>query len=130
MDLDRVDLLEMYSLPNTYQPPQMSELDGNSLYPNLNSIEYRHKTSDQTKVQFHRFIEDISVNSMGTIALSTNIYTGRIWRGALWGYKDFEDVDKADKELFKMNSAAPITNVKFIDNDMVSFHALTSVFVN
>lgn len=130
MDLDRVDLLDMYSLPDAYQPPEMSELDGNSLYPNLNSIEYRHKAFDLNKVEFHRFIEDFAINSTGTIALSTNMYTGRIWKGALWGYKDCEDVGKADKELFKMNAVAPITNVKFIDNDMVSLHVIRQMVIN
>lgn len=124
--MNRVELREMYIIPESYQPPDMSELPTNTMYPNLNSSQYRHKTVDVDEIKLYRFCEIMEVNTMGTVVLATNNYNGRLWFGSIWGYRTFDDVLGPNKELFKLKLDATVTNIKFYDNDMVISYMLAA----
>lgn len=117
--MNRLELREMYSIPESYKPPEISQLSTNTQYPNLNSIEYRYKPQDDTLVELHRFFEFLTVNAFGTIALATNNYNGRIWSASIFAYASFDDVGKEGKELFKLRVQASITALHWYCEDMV-----------
>lgn len=117
--MERLDLRDMYVIPDNYKPPMFSDLSTNSYYPNLNSIEYRYKPVDWDETNLHGFFEILIKNGNGTLVLATNNYTGRIWTGSIWGYHELSDVGVADKEVFKLRVESSITNMIFHSDDTV-----------
>lgn len=120
--MERVDLRDMYETPEDYKPPLLSELPTNTYYPNLNSTEYRHKPVDWDETKLHSYFEILTENVNGTLVLATNSYVDRIWNGSIWGYHEMENVGVAEKEVFKLRLEAPVTNMVFQDEDMVTLH--------
>lgn len=120
----RVDYYEMYRTPAFHQPPPISELANNTMYPNMNSIEYRHKpiSNDKTPNRMYPFLETFDISDDGTVILAANAYNDRVWTGALWGYNNFTDIDGNvnGKELFSLNFQTPITKLRFLEKTMVS----------
>lgn len=122
--MKRVDLYEMYKAPGTHQPPSLSALKNDTMYPNMNSIEYRNKSIliDKVPARIPPFFETFDVNDNETVILGANTYNDRIWAGTLWGYDKFTDISGNinGKELFCLNFDAPITNLRFFESSMVS----------
>lgn len=122
--MKRVDLYEMFKTPATHQPPDVSALTNNSMYPNMNSIEYRNKSILYQKFapKLLPFFETFDVNDNGTVICGANTYTDRVWTGALYGYNKFTDIDgnKNGKELFVLNYTSSVTKLLFLEPSMVS----------
>lgn len=118
--MKHVDLAEMYKTPKYHQPPDISGLTNDTMYPNMNSIEYRNKplVNNPTPVKRYNFLERIDIDENGMVAVAANTYTNRIWSGALWGYKNFDDT-VTNKNIFALDCKAPITNLKYIEASMV-----------
>lgn len=117
--MNRVDLVDMYNLPASYQPPADSQLAHNTQYPNLNSREYEKRPADLTlKVQ--KFHETIDVNELGNVVLACNDYTGRIWNGSFWGFESIDDFGDEQKAAYKLSCKASITHLKYVEANLVS----------
>jgi hypothetical protein len=109
----RVSLIDMFSVPETYKPPEDAELFSNTEYPNQNSREYRKKPVDQSP-QILPFFEAIAINELGNFVLGTNNYRGRIWNAWGWGFESSNDVADSNKSTFKFRASASITNLKYV----------------
>lgn len=68
----RRDLVDMYAMPEDYNPPLDKDLSGNTQYPNLNSEEYRRKFCMTAQAQ--EFHENLVANSKGQVLVVTNDY--------------------------------------------------------
>lgn len=119
--MKRVDLYEMYKTPATHQPPDVSALTNSTMYPNMNSVEYRSITFENT-TKLLPFFETFDVNDNGKVVVAANAYTDPLWCGALYGYNDFADIDgnKNGKELFALSYTTSITKLLFLDSTTVS----------
>lgn len=116
--MKRVDLVDMYHLPASYQPPADSHLSFNTQYPNLNSREYEKRPADNTlKVQ--KFHETIEVNELGNVVLACNDYTARTWNGSFWGFESIDDFGNEQKASYKLRTKAAITNLKYVEAKLV-----------
>lgn len=118
--MNRVDLVEMYRIPDSYKPPPVSELQTCTSYPNLNSIEYRELPIQETTLRLNSFYELLEANGdQSTMILAANAYTNRLWNGSLYGYEKFHDIGVKEKESFKLILDASITNLRFIEPTML-----------
>ena len=117
--MQRVDLIDVYALPSSYNPPEISQLCTNTQYPNLNSIEYRFKESDKT-LKIQKFQEHIDINEFGNVVLGCNSYTDRVWDGSFWGFEGVEDFGDESKASYKLSTKSPITNIRYTEANMVS----------
>lgn len=107
--------------PADYSPPPDKELNGNSQFPNLNSVEYRHRPQDDT-INLLPFYERLEANQdQTTILLVTNSYTNRLWNSTVLGFGRFADVGKRDSSLIQLTFDANVTGCGFIDRTMVLF---------
>lgn len=69
---------EYFKAPLNYTEPQnVTELDGSTQFPNLNSIEFRNRQSDNgsTLLPFYEILE--ANEDQSTILLATNSYNQR-----------------------------------------------------
>lgn len=115
-----VDFSEHFKAPVDYSPPKDSELDGNSQFPNLNSVEFRHRQKDD--IDLLPYYEILEANeNQATFLLATNSYTQRLWNGAVFGYGRFSDVGKPGAEVIKLSFDSNVTGVRFVDSTMVLF---------
>lgn len=110
-----------FSVPSDYNPPPDNELNGNSQFPNLNSVEYRHRAQDDT-INLLPFYECLEANEdQTTILLATNSYTNRLWNGTVFGFSRFSDVGKREASIIQLSFDANVTGCRFIDRTMVLF---------
>lgn len=67
---------EMYRTPVSHQPPPISELASNTMYPNMNSIKYHHKpiSNDKTPNRMYPFFETFDINDNRTVILAVSTY--------------------------------------------------------
>lgn len=128
--MNRISLEEAYKVPDSYQPPFESDLSTNTEYPNLNSFEYRTKTLDGTTVKLEQFWESFDVNDAGNIVLATNNLRGRLWNSSFWGFENVDDVGHVERASYKMQSAANITNIKYMELTMVMYSVYCCFFKN
>lgn len=82
----RRDLVDMYCIPEDYAPPLDKDFRGNTMYPNLNSEEYRRRiqltptqgcqfaNSEDGKANVLEFNEFILSNEKKQILLVANDY--------------------------------------------------------
>lgn len=116
-----VDMIAHYSAPTDYNPPTDEELNGNSQFPNLNSVEYRNRPQADT-INLLPFYERLEANQdQTTILLTTNSYTQRLWNGTVMGFERFGDVGKRDASIIQLGFDANLTGCRFIDKTMVLF---------
>lgn len=116
-----VDMIGHFSVPNDYQPPADNELNGNSQFPNLNSIDYRNRPQDDT-VNLLPFYECLEANEdQTTILLTTNSYTHRLWNATVFGFARFADVGKRDASTIQLSLDSNVIGCRFIDRTMVLF---------
>ena len=69
---------EFFKAPVNYSEPQnVTELDGSTQFPNLNSIEFRNRQNDNgsTLLPFYEILE--ANEDQSTILLATNSYNQR-----------------------------------------------------
>lgn len=117
-----VDMIGHFSAPTNYNPPADNELDGNTQFPNLNSVEYRHHRSQDDTINLLPFYECLEANDdQTTILLTTNSYTQRLWNGTVLGFSRFADVGKRDSSTIQLAFDANLTGCRFIDRTMVLF---------
>lgn len=109
----------MYATPESYQPPNISELSTNSQYPNMNSMQYRYKPIDYTQPELHQFFEFLTVNAFDLVAVAANNYNGRVWCGSVFAYDSFDQFGQTGKEVFSMRVEDSITSMEFYYDDMV-----------
>lgn len=118
--MKRVNIVEAFTVPESYQQPQESDLIENTHYPNLNSLSYRVKVRDEPKIpKLQKFFEVLDVNTMGNAVLVCNDYTGTQWNGSFWGFETIDDVPAIDKASYKLQMQSTITNLKFVEANMV-----------
>lgn len=111
-----------FSAPANYNPPSDNQLDGNSQFPNLNSVEYRYRPHDEDTINVLPFYECLEANDdQSTILLATNSYTHRLWNGTVFGFARFADVGKRDGSIIQLAFDANVTGCRFIDRAMVLF---------
>jgi WD40 repeat protein len=113
----RVSLIDMFSCPDNYKPPDDAGLATCTEYPNQNSREYRKKLVDQSPMCLP-FFEIADINHAGQFILGTNNYRGRIWNGWGWGFDLADDVGDAKKSIYKFHSNGSITNLKFVEDNI------------
>lgn len=116
-----VDYNEYFKAPLDYNPPNDSELDGNSQFPNLNSLDFRnHKSSGSAKMlPFYELLE--ANEDQTTILLATNSYTHRLWNSTVFGYERFSAIGKPDESCITLSFEANLTGIRFIEKSMVLF---------
>ena len=117
--MERVDLNKAFGIPESYKPPNDHELRTNTEYPNLNSKEYRLKPIDQT-TKLYNYYETLIKNNLGNYILVSNDYSGRLWRGSLWGFDNINDIAIEKKSAFRLQAASAITNIIYIEKNTVS----------
>lgn len=116
-----VDMIGHFLAPSDYNPPPDKELDGNSQFPNLNSVEYRNRPYDNT-INLLPFFERLEANEdQTTILLVSNSYTNRLWNSTVMGFKRFADVGKRDSSIIQLGFDANVTDCRFLDRTMVLF---------
>lgn len=116
----RVKLNDVFAVPPTYKPPVDLELKKCTLYPNLNSREYRTLEQPKYNIKLHRFFETFDVNELGNAVLGCNDYRSRIWAGSFLGFEDIDDIGIMDKVSYKSHLKSFITNIKFVTVNIVS----------
>lgn len=117
-----VDFGEYFAAPPDYNPPPDSELNGHTTqFPNLNSIEFRHRQRDDTVtlLPFYEIIE--SNEDQTTLLLATNSYTDRLWNGTVFGYNKLSEIGKPDSKLIKLEFDSNVMGMQFVDKSMVLF---------
>lgn len=116
-----IDMLGHFMAPTNYNPPKDNELDGNTQFPNLNSVEYRNRARDDT-VNLLPFYERLEANpDQTTILLVTNSYTSRLWNSTVMGFERFADVGKGESSIMQLGFDANVTGCRFLDRAMVIF---------
>lgn len=116
-----VDLNESFRAPPDYNPPKDTELDGNTQFPNLNSIAFRNQQHDNG-INMLPFYELLEANQdQTTILLATNSYTQRTWNSNVFGYGCFSDIGRVDASTIKLSFDSNLTGVRFVDKSMVVF---------
>lgn len=131
--MNRVNIVEAFTVPECYQMPAESELIQNTHYPNLNSLSYRVKIQNEPKtMKLQKFFEFLDVNSMGNAVLACNDYTDTKWNGSFWGFETINDVPMPDKASYKLQMQSTITNIKYVEANMVWFfsHFKASLYQN
>jgi WD40 repeat protein len=113
----RVSLIDMFSCPESYKPPDDAGLATCTEYPNQNSREYRKKLVDQSPTCLP-FFETADINDAGHFVLGTNNYRARIWNGWGWGFELAEDVGDAKKGVYMFHTNGSITNMKFVEDNI------------
>lgn len=115
--MKRVNMVDMFSYPDSYQPPDDAHLAANSQYPNLNSREYLNLEVDET-LKLQKFHDIFEVNQLGNVVLGCNDYTTRIWNGSIWGFNSLAEYGNEDAS-YKLRCKANVTNVKYVEDNMV-----------
>lgn len=118
--MKRVNLTDMFVLPPSYQPPDIPELSTNTQYPNLNSLEYQHKVTTYELTSIPKYYEHFEINSQENVVLASNNYTGRIWEGSFWGFETIDDFGDFQKASYKLRCKAPITNIRYVEANVVN----------
>lgn len=127
--MNQLNMAEIFSTPLEYQPPVEGDLQHDSFYPNLNSLEYMKKAPD-FNLKLQKFYESIDINSDGHAALGCNDYTSRIWNGSLWGFDKIDDVGIADHAAYKLQCASTITDLKFAEKNIVNNSSLINFTIS
>lgn len=116
------DFRTHFQRPQNYIEPPAQELRSKSIYPNLNSIDYRSRVQETDQPQLLPFYETLSTNSnQSTILLSTNSYTSRLWNGSIFGYENFDDVGKTDAAKIKLSVDSNVKDVQFASKEIIIF---------
>lgn len=129
----QLNLREFYATPADYNPPPVEEMPTNTMYPNMNSMEYRFMPVDKSQVELYRFTETLAVNAFGQVAVASNNYNGRLWCSSIFAYESFDTFGQASKEIYKLRVESSITDLKFYYDDMVSMdnvHLYKLVYVH
>lgn len=120
-ELMDVDMIGHFSVPTDYNPPPDNQLNGNTQFPNLNSVEFRNRPQEDT-TNLLPFYECLEANEdQTTILLTTNSYTQRLWNGTVFGFGRFADVGKRDSSIIQLGFDANLTGCRFIDRTLVLF---------
>lgn len=116
-----VDFNEHFRAPHDYNPPGDKDLDGNTQFPNLNSVEFRYRQQDESirMLPFYELLE--SNQDQTTILLGTNSHTQRLWNATLFGYKRFSDIGNIETSCIKLTFDSNLTGIRFVDKSMVIF---------
>lgn len=113
-------MFDMFSYPESYQPPDDANLPSNSTYPNLNSREYLNRNPDES-MSLQKYHDTFDVNSLGNVVLGCNDYTTRMWTGSVWGFDSVSDYGDQERASYKLRCTANVTNVKYVEDNMVTF---------
>lgn len=113
-------MAEVFSTPLTYTPPSNDDLPGNIDYPNLNSKEYRIKETKSEPKSIQPFFESVEINENGQALLVSNEYIGRIWNGSIWAFANLDDVGKQEKTIFNLPFPSNITNLRYVETNIVN----------
>lgn len=112
-----VNFSDYFHPPNDYKTPIDGELEGNTQFPNLNSTEYRNRTYTPYSLPF---FETIATNDdQSTILLAANSYVNRLWDGALFVYRQFEDVGQDHKEELRLSFDSNLNGMRFLDKTFI-----------
>lgn len=110
---------EYFRAPASYDPPRDEELDGSTQFPNLNSIEFRHRQNDG-RITLLPFFEQLVANEdQSTILLATNSYNQRLWNGAVFGYGRFADIGQPNAAVMQISVDANVTRMSFVEKSIV-----------
>lgn len=116
-NMKRVNMVDMFSYPDSYQPPEDAHLAANSHYPNLNSREYLNLDVDES-LKIQKYHDIFEVNQLGNVVLGCNDYTARIWSGSFWGFDRIANYGSEDAS-YKLRCKSNVTNVKYVEDNMV-----------
>lgn len=108
------DFRKLFNSPADYRQPSANDLANNTQFPNMNSIEYRHRTYQPSEPSAY---EKLAANpSRTTVLLAANTYVNRLWDGAIFVYKHFDDVGRPDQSLHRLPFDTNVNHVRFIDD--------------
>lgn len=117
----------LYETPIDFRPPDESNLECNTEYPNLNSRDYAKRPLNHN-VRMHDAWECLSISTKdnqenGNVAIATNKLSGRNWFGNLWAFEksDVKKKKPVDQSTccFKLESTAIINCMEFVETNIV-----------
>ncbi|CAD6997037.1 protein valois [Ceratitis capitata] len=109
----------IFRMPEQHQPPDDSELAGNTNYPNLNSRDYAKRPLNR-HIRMHKAWECLSLNTEQQAVIGTNKLSGREWSGSLWGFEDVSDGSmlKPSNAAYKLQCQSLISCLDFVTENI------------
>ncbi|XP_054741417.1 protein valois [Anastrepha obliqua] len=109
----------IYRTPEQHQPPDDTNLAGNTEYPNLNSRDYAKRPLNR-HIRMHQAWECIALNTEQQAIIATNKLSGREWAGSIWGFEDVGDGTKLKpaKACYKLQCQTLISCLQYIADNI------------